>query len=1115
MPIQAKNASEPIPGYRIRKRIGAGGYGEVWSADAPGGLQKAIKFVYGFLDDERANRELTSLNRVRGVRHPFLLSLERIEVVDGQLLIVTELADTSLKSRFEECRSAGMQGIPRDELLANLKDTADALDYMSEKHSLQHLDVKPENLLLLSGRIKVADFGLVKDIGDQSISMMGGLTPLYASPEVYDGMPSRFSDQYSLAVVYQEMLTGQMPFDGKTAAQLAMQHGSSDPDLSALPPRDRSIMRRALAKSPTQRFCSCVELINCLIKGEALEEDASPSIASIVVGQREQAPKPDAELPNAQSEEMLPSIEMPDVGLRCRPTLFLGVGGIGGKVVSTVKGRIDQRFNGRASPFQVLAVDTDYRAVNRLQNNIAGTLLAQSEVCAAPLRKPEDYRNMADSLLKWMSRRWLYNIPRSQQCEGRRPLGRLALVDHASQIFEAIHHSITAARDEDGINALSREGGLRFDNGFSVVLVGCVSGATASGMLLDLAYACRQILAGMGVQQIDIRGLLPHAVGGDQTIRQLASVNAYAFSEEWHHYSRRGYPGDQACGLKPAGANQPPFDDAYLAPIGERLSDDDFRESLDRLADYLYLDTVTTGRVFFQHCREQERMESQGRRERVYVRTFGIDRIGMEDEEWMDASVEMLARGLASYWQGRDMEEVGSSSVLMRGVSVGSALKKKDQTFSDQRTASLDELARQRAAKLALEVSVIKNAADRLLEAELGDGVATFLKRMVREVAANHRVEAGWPAKEFFGAVQGTFGDAVSLGNSAGKEPSPLETQLTDRLRSLAEACGHKAGVWLRRVVEHQDARVSGARYLTRAMLKHLQSMEENCEELIKKCQAELARCQRLLTSVEPPEDNQPARPRIPRDGELVDYARLRLDVMAYRCVARFSQLIVPFIEEADTDLRDLNKSWELAKGQLELSNERVRAGSDAARAALSYLTGAGVERLVHESRRELTELSSRNVLFDAMEQVAPNTDAATASLRRAARRALMAELQQSDVACFPESGAPPRAVRMAHGLASATPALRGCGGVQRLLVMIPEASSEKTAKSFFSTEADQSPTILRSQDEDVVICYEVGRVPLDRAAAVLAEGRRDYIDCASRVRTRVDVNWTDIRDSM
>src|SRR5262249_7979447 len=80
--------AEPIPGYRLIEPLGSGGFGEVWKCEGPGGLLKAIKFVYGSLkalDDEgvRADQEFKSLSRVKEVRHPFVLSTERIDVLDG------------------------------------------------------------------------------------------------------------------------------------------------------------------------------------------------------------------------------------------------------------------------------------------------------------------------------------------------------------------------------------------------------------------------------------------------------------------------------------------------------------------------------------------------------------------------------------------------------------------------------------------------------------------------------------------------------------------------------------------------------------------------------------------------------------------------------------------------------------------------------------------------------------------------------------------------------------------------------------------------------------------------------------------------------------------------
>src|SRR5437867_3488403 len=187
MSLMREANAEPLPGYRLIEPLGTGGFGEVWKCEAPGGLFKAIKFVYGNLnsldvDGARAEQERSALQRVKEVRHPFVLSLERIEEVDGELLIVMELADKSLHDLYVECQSAGLVGIPRDDLLRYMRDTAEGLDYMNEKHNLQHLDVKPRNLFLQGDRVKVADFGLVKQLELASSSgLLGAVTSLYAA----------------------------------------------------------------------------------------------------------------------------------------------------------------------------------------------------------------------------------------------------------------------------------------------------------------------------------------------------------------------------------------------------------------------------------------------------------------------------------------------------------------------------------------------------------------------------------------------------------------------------------------------------------------------------------------------------------------------------------------------------------------------------------------------------------------------------------------------------------------------------------------------------------------------------------------------------------------------
>ncbi|HEY1191620.1 MAG TPA: serine/threonine-protein kinase, partial [Gemmata sp.] len=270
MSVRFEAQVEPIPGYKLLDRLGSGGFGEVWRCEAPGGIYKAVKIIHGDLRSKDndlvryAEQELKSLKRVQQVRHPYLLALDRYDIIDGRLMIVMELADCNLWDRFRECRDRGLPGIPRDELMQYMIEIAEVLDLFNDQFQLQHLDIKPQNLFLLYNHVKVADFGQVKDLQGLMAQVTGGITPVYAAPETFDGIITRYCDQYSLACVYQELLTGIRPFDGSSMSQLLMQHLNLPPNLAPSPPADRPALGRALSKKPDDRWPNVGALVRAL-----------------------------------------------------------------------------------------------------------------------------------------------------------------------------------------------------------------------------------------------------------------------------------------------------------------------------------------------------------------------------------------------------------------------------------------------------------------------------------------------------------------------------------------------------------------------------------------------------------------------------------------------------------------------------------------------------------------------------------------------------------------------------------------------------------------------------------------------------------------------------------
>jgi serine/threonine protein kinase len=151
--------------------------------------------------------------------------------------------------------------VPLSEITGYVKQLADALQY-AHNRKLIHRDVKPENMLLgQNNELLLSDFGIVTVAhGEHSMSTqeMAG-TVSYIAPEQIKGKPRPASDQYALAVVVYEWLSGIRPFQGNSQWQIMDQHLSLSPTplrerIASLPPAVDEVVLKALAKIPSQRF---------------------------------------------------------------------------------------------------------------------------------------------------------------------------------------------------------------------------------------------------------------------------------------------------------------------------------------------------------------------------------------------------------------------------------------------------------------------------------------------------------------------------------------------------------------------------------------------------------------------------------------------------------------------------------------------------------------------------------------------------------------------------------------------------------------------------------------------------------------------------------------------
>ncbi|MEK6287695.1 MAG: protein kinase [Acidobacteriota bacterium] len=387
--------SETVSYYRILRKLGAGGMGEVFLAeDTRLGRQVALKFLpasYQY-DSERRGRFLKEARAASALRSPNIAAIYDIGEHDGAMFIVMEyVAGEVLSQRIDRGT------LPTSDVIDIAMQIADALD---EAHSLGviHRDVKSSNLIINErGLVKMLDFGLAKMMqpgssrdSEDPTAALGGQTAFgvvmgtvsYMSPEQALGRDlDQRSDIFSLAVVIYEMLTGRLPFDGASATEIVDNIVHKEPVAIArfnydVPPELERIVRKGMEKDRERRYYSSRELATDL--RNLLRDSNTAAITGVAASRKTQTPRRTRSRKPIDSLAILPLINAsgdPD-------TEYLS-DGITESIINNLSQLPKLRVMARSTVFRYKGKDVDPQSVGQelgVRAALTGRVLQRGEL---------------------------------------------------------------------------------------------------------------------------------------------------------------------------------------------------------------------------------------------------------------------------------------------------------------------------------------------------------------------------------------------------------------------------------------------------------------------------------------------------------------------------------------------------------------------------------------------------------------------------------------------------------------------------------------------------------------------------------------------------------------